>query len=42
LVGATAIEHHLKLATRDQRALVTYRALQVEVEVLSDQDPGGA
>ena len=42
LVGATAIEHHLKLATRDQRALVTYRALQVEVEVLSDQDPGRA
>lgn len=34
LVGVTAIEHHLKLATRDQRALVTYRALQVDVEVL--------
>ena len=37
LVGATAIEHGLKLATRDRRALVTYRALQVDVEVLADQ-----
>jgi predicted nucleic acid-binding protein len=36
LVGATAVEHGLRLATRDQRALVTYRALQVEVEVLGD------
>lgn len=37
LVAATAIEHNLKLATRDQRALVTYRALQVDVEMLMDQ-----
>lgn len=36
LVGATALEHGLKLATRDHRALVTYRALQVDVEVLGD------
>jgi len=38
LVGATAIEHRLKLATRDQRALVIYRALQVDVEVLSGEE----
>ena len=37
LVAATAIEHGLKLATRDQRALVTYRALGVDVEMLADQ-----
>src|SRR2546425_12882252 len=37
LIAATAIEHGLKLATRDQRALLTYRALQVDVEVLADQ-----
>ena len=37
LVAATAIEHRLKLATRDQRALVTYRALGVDVEMLADQ-----
>src|SRR3979411_2578250 len=36
LIAATAIEHGLKLATRDQRALLTYRALQVDVEVLAD------
>lgn len=35
LVGATAVEHGLPLATRDQRALVTYRALRVDVEVLA-------
>lgn len=35
LVGATALEHRLKLATRDKRALATYRALEVEVEVLA-------
>jgi len=40
LVAATAIEHNLKLATRDQRALVTYRALQVDVEVLTGQELG--
>ncbi|SRR6266550_4582653 len=38
LVGATAIEHRLKLVTRDQRALVTYRALQVDVELLSGEE----
>jgi len=32
LVGATAREHGLALATRDQRALETYRALDVRVE----------
>jgi len=37
LVAATAIEHGLKLATRDQQALVTYRALGVDVEMLADQ-----
>ena len=42
LVGATAIEHRIQLATRDQRALATYRALQVDVEVLLDDDSGGA
>jgi len=41
LVGATAIEHRLKLATRDHRALVIYRALQVEVEVLSEEEEAG-
>lgn len=35
LVGAVAAEHGLKLATRDRRALDTYRALEVEVEFLS-------
>jgi predicted nucleic acid-binding protein len=34
LVGATAVEHGVPLATRDQRALPTYRALDVEVELL--------
>jgi predicted nucleic acid-binding protein len=34
LVGATAAEHGLTLATRDGRALDTYRALEVEVELL--------
>jgi len=32
LVGACATEHGLVLATRDQRALETYRALDVRVE----------
>lgn len=36
LVGAAAIEHGLSLVTRDQRALSTYRALGVDVEVLAD------
>lgn len=38
LVAATAVEHQLRLATRDQRALVTYRALGAEVEVLLGHD----
>jgi predicted nucleic acid-binding protein len=37
LVGATAAEHATVLATRDRRALDTYRALGVEVEVLPDR-----
>ncbi|MCA1692805.1 MAG: type II toxin-antitoxin system VapC family toxin [Acidimicrobiales bacterium] len=37
LVGATAAEHAIVLATRDRRALDTYRALGVEVEVLPDR-----
>ena len=35
LVGAAAAEHGLALATRDRRALDTYRALDVQVEFLS-------
>jgi predicted nucleic acid-binding protein len=35
LVGATAIEHGLSLATLDRRALDTYRVLGVEVELLT-------
>lgn len=35
LVGATAIEHGLPLATLDRRALDTYRVLGVEVELLT-------
>jgi predicted nucleic acid-binding protein len=34
LVGACAREHGLALATRDRRALETYRALGVNVQVL--------
>lgn len=34
LVGATAVEHDRTLATRDRRALDTYRALDVRVEML--------
>lgn len=34
LVGATAAQHGIVLATRDRRALETYRALDVEVEIL--------
>jgi predicted nucleic acid-binding protein len=37
LVGATAAEHRVVLASRDRRAVETYRALGVEIEVLSDQ-----
>lgn len=35
LVGATAVEHALPLATRDRRALDTYRALGVRLEIMS-------
>lgn len=35
LVGAAALEHRLPLATRDRRALDTYRALNVTVQVLA-------
>lgn len=35
LVAATAAEHGLILVTRDRRALATYRALDVKVEVLA-------
>jgi len=35
LVGAAANEHRLKLATRDRRALEIYRALDVDVELLT-------
>lgn len=35
LVGAAAAEHRLPLATRDRRALDTYRALGVDVELLA-------
>lgn len=34
LVGAAAAEHHLALATRDRRALETYRALEVTAELI--------
>lgn len=34
LVGAAAAQHGLPLATRDKRALATYRALEVDVELL--------
>ncbi len=35
LVGACAVEHGIVLATRDRRALETYRALEVRVEFLA-------
>ena len=35
LVGAVAMEHQLTLGTRDRRALTTYRALGVDVELLA-------
>jgi predicted nucleic acid-binding protein len=34
LVGAAAAEHNLPLMTRDQRALETYRALNIRHEIL--------
>jgi predicted nucleic acid-binding protein len=35
LVGATAREHGVRLATRDRRATETYRVLGVEIEIVS-------
>ena len=35
LVGAVAVEHGLRLVSRDRRAFETYRALGIEVEDLS-------
>ncbi len=35
LVGAVAKEHRLTLATRDRRALATYLALDVDVQLLA-------
>jgi predicted nucleic acid-binding protein len=35
LVGAVAVAHDLPLATRDERALDVYRALDVELHVLA-------
>jgi predicted nucleic acid-binding protein len=43
LVGAAAVEHQLPLATLDRRALDTYRALAVDVELLTNgsrNEPG--
>lgn len=37
LVGAAAAEHGLVLATRDRRAVDTYRALGVVVELLTER-----
>jgi predicted nucleic acid-binding protein len=34
LVGVTAVEHELPLATRDRRAIGTYRALEVDVRLI--------
>jgi predicted nucleic acid-binding protein len=34
LVASAALEHQLPLATRDRRAIETYRALGVELEIL--------
>lgn len=38
LVGAAAKEHGITLATRDRRAVETYRALDVDVELLADRN----
>lgn len=35
LVGAVAVAHGLPLATRDERALAVYRALDVELELIA-------
>ena len=34
-VGAVAVQHRLPLATRDRRATSTYRALDVDIEMLA-------
>lgn len=35
LVGATAVEHDIGLATRDRRALDVYRSLGVEIHLIA-------
>lgn len=35
LVGATAVHHRLRLATRDRRAIDTYRALDADLEIVA-------
>lgn len=35
LVGAVAVQYQLPLATRDRRAIGTYRALDVDVELIA-------
>lgn len=39
LVGAAAVEHGLRLATLDRRALDTYRVLGVDVELVVTAGP---
>ncbi|MDQ6727951.1 MAG: type II toxin-antitoxin system VapC family toxin [Actinomycetota bacterium] len=39
LVGAVAVEHRLVLVTRDRRAVDTYRAIGVDIELLSTTPP---
>jgi len=39
LVGSVAVEHHLTLVTRDRRALDTYRAIGVDIELLPVDPP---
>lgn len=34
LVAATAVEHKIRLVTRDRRALETYRAVGVEIQLI--------
>lgn len=35
LVGAAAAEHHVTLATRDRRAMDTYRSLEVAIRLIA-------
>ena len=37
LIGATAAEHRIPLATRDRRAIDTYRALGADVRAVADR-----